>query len=365
LFTKRKLAKSTLILLPLFSIYYIAFSVWQPFVRGKLAIEFELIRLYFEIICSALQGLAISLIYCFFNSEVQQEIVKQIDRLILRYNPNMGQLSSLINKRNGSAANVSSNVSLNRVNAVNSNGAASSTNSKKSKKKMKKNNNGGALLLAAPPDNAKSSSEAITIDMNSNVIRSSVFVESQERPRKKSSCGGCFRRGEPAESTSTDRYKTFRFNSMKTTNINLENMPNADDAEDVDDNNNNNNNIINNNNYNDNVENFDKTLLRPEETSPLPLPHVVVVIDYNDILKEKEAAVVKETVHVEEGETAALMADASVLNLSDDPLRLLSKTPSNGNLLAVEPPDSNRISIGDEIVAELTKLLDQKRDMIE
>ena len=96
----KKLAKSTLILLPLFSIYYIAFSVWQPFVRGKLAIEFELIRLYFEIICSSFQGLAISLIYCFFNSEVRHEMIRQIDRILLRYYPNMTSLSSTLNNNN-------------------------------------------------------------------------------------------------------------------------------------------------------------------------------------------------------------------------------------------------------------------------
>lgn len=103
----RKLAKSTLILLPLFSIYYIAFSVWQPFVTNKLSVEMELIRLYFEIVCSSFQvrlelrkkcsiylfviyllkGMLISLIFCFFNSEVKSEIRKLIERKILEYDP--------------------------------------------------------------------------------------------------------------------------------------------------------------------------------------------------------------------------------------------------------------------------------------
>lgn len=95
---KRKLTKSTLILLPLFSIYYIAFSVWQPFVSGKLSAELELIRLYFEIICSSFQGLIISFIYCFFNSEVRTEILNQIERKLLQRYPNMRRFSTIISK---------------------------------------------------------------------------------------------------------------------------------------------------------------------------------------------------------------------------------------------------------------------------
>ena len=97
-FKNRKLAKSTLILLPLFSIYYIAFSVWQPFVRGKLPVVLELIRLYFEIICSSFQGFAISCIYCFFNEEVRNEIVISIERKLLQRYPNMRRFSQ-INRR--------------------------------------------------------------------------------------------------------------------------------------------------------------------------------------------------------------------------------------------------------------------------
>lgn len=92
------MAKSTLILLPLFSIYYIAFSVWQPFVRGKLPVVLELIRLYFEIICSSFQGFAISCIYCFFNEEVRNEIVISIERKLLQRYPNMRRFSQ-INRR--------------------------------------------------------------------------------------------------------------------------------------------------------------------------------------------------------------------------------------------------------------------------
>jgi hypothetical protein len=77
----------------LFSIYYIAFSVWQPFVRGKLPVVLELIRLYFEIICSSFQGFAISCIYCFFNEEVRNEIVISIERKLLQRYPNMRRFS--------------------------------------------------------------------------------------------------------------------------------------------------------------------------------------------------------------------------------------------------------------------------------
>jgi len=77
----------------LFSIYYIAFSVWQPFVRGKLPVVLELIRLYFEIICSSFQGFAISCIYCFFNEEVRNEIIISIERKLLQRYPNMRRFS--------------------------------------------------------------------------------------------------------------------------------------------------------------------------------------------------------------------------------------------------------------------------------
>ncbi len=50
----RKLAKSTLILLPFFSIYYIVFS-WLTFSKNHISVELELVKLYFEIICSSFQ----------------------------------------------------------------------------------------------------------------------------------------------------------------------------------------------------------------------------------------------------------------------------------------------------------------------
>ena len=138
-FSNRKLAKSTLILLPLFSIYYIAFSVWQPFVRGKLAIEFELIRLYFEIICSSFQGLAISLIYSFFNTEVRTEMLRQIDNLLMQHYPNMNGLSSYINSRDRTQSSLSLNrVNKNHVDVSNSKINSSSKGGKKKKEQASK-----------------------------------------------------------------------------------------------------------------------------------------------------------------------------------------------------------------------------------
>jgi hypothetical protein len=110
------LAKSTLILLPLFSIYYIAFSVWQPFVRGKLPVVLELIRLYFEIICSSFQGFAISSIYCFFNEEVRNEIVISIERKLLQRYPNMRRFSQF--NRREQASNCSFNKRHNHSQSV-------------------------------------------------------------------------------------------------------------------------------------------------------------------------------------------------------------------------------------------------------
>jgi hypothetical protein len=121
----RRLAKATLILVPLFSTYYIAFSVWHPFIKKGVTVELELTRLYFEIIWASSQvnlndlfldrknilktlvifkGLAISLIYCFLNSEVQNEFFRILERQMLKRNPNMKRLKKPFTKykRSGS-----------------------------------------------------------------------------------------------------------------------------------------------------------------------------------------------------------------------------------------------------------------------
>jgi hypothetical protein len=91
----RRLAKSTLILIPLFNIYYTIFSVWQPFFNKRISIELELLRLYFEIGCASLQGFVISMIYCFTNSEVRAELIKIVERKLLQHNLNMRRFSSI------------------------------------------------------------------------------------------------------------------------------------------------------------------------------------------------------------------------------------------------------------------------------
>ncbi len=57
----------------MFSIYYIAFSVWQPFVTNKLSVELELIRLYFEIICGSFQVNLFLIIYNYYFNLIENK----------------------------------------------------------------------------------------------------------------------------------------------------------------------------------------------------------------------------------------------------------------------------------------------------
>ncbi|XP_033762369.1 secretin receptor-like isoform X2 [Pecten maximus] len=69
----RKLAKSTLVLIPLFGVHYIIF-VGLPEDVSEMA---ELVKLYFEMFFNSFQGLFVTLLFCFFNGEVQSEIRKK------------------------------------------------------------------------------------------------------------------------------------------------------------------------------------------------------------------------------------------------------------------------------------------------
>ncbi|XP_025093888.1 parathyroid hormone/parathyroid hormone-related peptide receptor-like isoform X2 [Pomacea canaliculata] len=75
----RKLAKSTLILIPLFAVYYMAF-IWIP---DDLNPTCELIRIYIEMLFNSLQGFLVALLFCFLNTEVQNEIRKKWHRHVL------------------------------------------------------------------------------------------------------------------------------------------------------------------------------------------------------------------------------------------------------------------------------------------
>ncbi|XP_042199389.1 vasoactive intestinal polypeptide receptor-like [Callorhinchus milii] len=62
-----RLAKSTLLLIPLFGVHYVVFAL----VPERVGLH---ARLCFELVLGSLQGFIIALLYCFLNSEVQAEL---------------------------------------------------------------------------------------------------------------------------------------------------------------------------------------------------------------------------------------------------------------------------------------------------
>ncbi|GFO49705.1 parathyroid hormone/parathyroid hormone-related peptide receptor [Plakobranchus ocellatus] len=76
----RKLAKSTLILIPLFAVYYMIF-IWLP---DNVSPEADLFKIYVEMLFNSFQGVLVALLFCFLNHEVQYEIRKKWNRRVLR-----------------------------------------------------------------------------------------------------------------------------------------------------------------------------------------------------------------------------------------------------------------------------------------
>ncbi|KAM9848934.1 growth hormone releasing hormone receptor, like [Aulostomus maculatus] len=66
----RRLAKSTLLLIPLFGTHYIVFNFLPEYFNVNL-------RLYIELCMGSFQGLLVSVLYCFLNQEVQKELQMQ------------------------------------------------------------------------------------------------------------------------------------------------------------------------------------------------------------------------------------------------------------------------------------------------
>nr|KAG5691865.1 hypothetical protein BaRGS_033469 [Batillaria attramentaria] len=78
----RRLAKSTLVLIPLFGVHYIVFLGLPEHVSPTL----ELVKLYYEMFFNSFQGFFIGCLFCFMNGEVKAELRKKWIRYKLRTN---------------------------------------------------------------------------------------------------------------------------------------------------------------------------------------------------------------------------------------------------------------------------------------
>ncbi|XP_071959213.1 secretin receptor-like [Antedon mediterranea] len=66
-----KLARSTMVLIPLFGLYYVVFLVIRDDMGSH---TLDMVKIYFELVIGSVQGLLIAVLYCFMNGEVRQEI---------------------------------------------------------------------------------------------------------------------------------------------------------------------------------------------------------------------------------------------------------------------------------------------------
>ncbi|EPY89241.1 hypothetical protein CB1_000125019 [Camelus ferus] len=64
----RRLAKSTLLLIPLFGVHYMVFAVFPIGISSKYQILFELC-------IGSFQGLVVAVLYCFLNSETETSVM--------------------------------------------------------------------------------------------------------------------------------------------------------------------------------------------------------------------------------------------------------------------------------------------------
>ncbi|CAI9532686.1 unnamed protein product [Staurois parvus] len=92
----KRLTKSTLLLIPLFGVHYMVFTVFQmP--------SFSECQIWFELCVGSFQGLVVAILYCFLNTEVQGELKRKWGSFYLnQYLSRDYRLHSLSISRNGS-----------------------------------------------------------------------------------------------------------------------------------------------------------------------------------------------------------------------------------------------------------------------
>ncbi|XP_076463790.1 glucagon-like peptide 1 receptor [Babylonia areolata] len=78
----RKLAKSTLVLIPLFGVYYIFFIIITNQNHRHAGLEVGLF--YAEMTLNSFQGMVVAILFCFTNGEVRSELTKRWQRQMLR-----------------------------------------------------------------------------------------------------------------------------------------------------------------------------------------------------------------------------------------------------------------------------------------
>ncbi|GFO14654.1 parathyroid hormone/parathyroid hormone-related peptide receptor [Plakobranchus ocellatus] len=80
-FRYRKLARSTLVLIPLFGVHYMVFIFLPKDVHPTT----QLVQLYFEMFFNSIQGFLVAVLFCFMNGEVRNELKKKWHRFRLTY----------------------------------------------------------------------------------------------------------------------------------------------------------------------------------------------------------------------------------------------------------------------------------------
>ncbi|XP_034039662.1 vasoactive intestinal polypeptide receptor 2 [Thalassophryne amazonica] len=92
----RRLAKSTLLLIPLFGIHYVVFVSLSESIA-------EDYKIFFDLALGSFQGLVVAILYCFLNSEVQSELKRKWRSVCLTCRLSRGHhFSNIFASRNGS-----------------------------------------------------------------------------------------------------------------------------------------------------------------------------------------------------------------------------------------------------------------------